>query len=50
MGRAWQVVFVLVILVLQLGFSHWWLARYRFGPMEWVWRAFTYRTTPRMRL
>ncbi len=50
MARALQVVFVLVVLVLQLGFSHWWLARYRFGPMEWVWRAFTYRTSPRMRL
>ncbi len=50
MPRAWQVVFVLVVFTLQLGFSHWWLARYRFGPLEWLWRAFTYRQTPRMRL
>jgi uncharacterized membrane protein YeiB len=50
MARAWQVVFVLVVFALQVGFSHWWLARYRFGPMEWLWRAFTYRQTPRMRL
>ena len=40
--------FVLVVFVLQIGLSHWWLSRYRFGPMEWVWRAFTYRSTPAM--
>ncbi|MBL8551760.1 MAG: DUF418 domain-containing protein [Hyphomonadaceae bacterium] len=26
----------------QLAFSHWWLARYRFGPAEWAWRSLTY--------
>jgi uncharacterized membrane protein YeiB len=50
LARAWQVVFVLVVFAMQMAFSHWWLARYRFGPMEWVWRAFTYRQTPRMLL
>ena len=34
---------------LQIGFSHWWLARYRFGPMEWVWRTLTYGERPKMR-
>ena len=33
----------------QVVFSHWWLARYRFGPMEWVWRTLTYGERPRMR-
>ena len=50
MPRAWQVVFVAVVFALQVVFSHWWLARYRYGPMEWLWRAFTYRQTPAMRL
>ncbi len=49
MGRATQVVFVVCVFAAQIVLSHWWLARYRFGPMEWVWRAFTYRTTPLMR-
>ena len=49
MGRAMQVVFVVCVFAVQIALSHWWLARYRFGPMEWVWRAFTYRTTPAMR-
>ncbi|MEO8141580.1 MAG: DUF418 domain-containing protein [Sphingomicrobium sp.] len=33
----------------QIAFSHWWLARYRFGPMEWLWRTLTYGTRPAMR-
>lgn len=49
MARAWQLVFVVLVLGLQLAFSHWWLARYRFGPVEWLWRALTYRKTPPMR-
>ena len=50
MSRAWQMVFVAMVFALQVVFSHWWLARYRYGPMEWLWRAFTYRQTPAMRL
>lgn len=50
MARTWQVVFVALLLVLQIALSHWWLARFRFGPVEWLWRGFTYRQTPRMRV
>jgi uncharacterized protein len=31
-------------------FAHWWLARYRFGPLEWLWRSLTYRARQPMRL
>ena len=34
---------------LQTAFSHWWLGRYRFGPMEWLWRALTYGERPAFR-
>ena len=50
LSRAWQVVFVLVVYTAQVAFSHWWLARFRYGPMEWLWRGFTYRETPKLRL
>jgi uncharacterized membrane protein YeiB len=50
LARAWQVVFAVLLLAMQIAFSHWWLARYRFGPIEWLWRGFTYRQTPPMRL
>jgi uncharacterized protein len=33
----------------QILFSHWWLARFRFGPMEWLWRALTYGERPSFR-
>ena len=33
----------IAILVLQTLFSRWWLARHRFGPMEGLWRRWTYR-------
>jgi uncharacterized protein len=32
---------VLAIWAAQLAWSPWWLARYRFGPMEWLWRSLT---------
>lgn len=50
LSRAWQVPFVLVLFALQVAASHWWLARFRFGPMEWLWRWATYGRRPPMRL
>lgn len=46
LGRAWQVVYVIVLFGAQIVFSHWWLARFRFGPAEWVWRTLTYLRIP----
>lgn len=34
---------------LQLASSQWWLARFRFGPMEWLWRWLTYGQRPAFR-
>ncbi|WP_370020229.1 DUF418 domain-containing protein [Planotetraspora sp. GP83] len=31
-----------VALAAQAAFSRWWLARYRYGPLEWVWRSLTW--------
>ncbi|MGZ8255728.1 MAG: DUF418 domain-containing protein [Burkholderiaceae bacterium] len=28
----------------------WWLARFRYGSMEWLWRGFTYRQVPPLRV
>lgn len=27
---------------LQIVVSHWWMNRFRYGPLEWLWRCFTY--------
>ncbi|MYJ68549.1 MAG: DUF418 domain-containing protein, partial [Gemmatimonadetes bacterium] len=37
-----QVGVVVAIWALQLAWSPWWLARFRFGPVEWIWRSATY--------
>jgi uncharacterized membrane protein YeiB len=49
-SRVDQMLFVLVLAALQIVFSHLWLARFRYGPMEWLWRAVTYWTIPPMRI
>ena len=48
--RVWQVPFVFALFVLQVLLSHWWLARFRYGPAEWAWRAITYLQFPDMRI
>ncbi|HEU4373183.1 MAG TPA: DUF418 domain-containing protein, partial [Telluria sp.] len=50
MPRAGQVLFALVLCGAQVAVSHWWLARFRYGPAEWLWRAVTYMTIPAMRI
>jgi uncharacterized protein len=47
--RAQQVLFVLVVYAAQIAFSHWWLSRFHYGPMEWLWRGFTYWQVPQFR-
>lgn len=49
MGRAWQLPFVFAVFGVQILISRWWLARFRYGPMEWLWRSATYLQLPRMR-
>lgn len=37
-----QALVVLSVWAFLLMLSPWWLARFRFGPMEWLWRSLTY--------
>jgi uncharacterized protein len=37
-----QVGYVVVLFALQMVFSRWWLDRFRFGLVEWLWRSLTY--------
>jgi len=47
-GAAAGLGLALVIYLLQIPWSMWWLGRYRFGPMEWLWRWLTYGKRPAM--
>ncbi|MFW6198402.1 MAG: DUF418 domain-containing protein [Acidobacteriota bacterium] len=40
--RPGQLVVVAVVTAAQLLWSPWWMARFRFGPAEWIWRSLTY--------
>jgi uncharacterized protein len=40
---------VIVLLPVQMITSHWWLSKFAFGPIEWLWRFWTYGHPPPMR-
>jgi uncharacterized protein len=41
-ARWQQLLIVLAVWGVQLWISPWWLQRYRYGPLEWLWRSLTY--------
>ena len=44
------VLLTLAIFAFQIGFSRGWLRRFRYGPLEWLWRSLTYRKLCPMRI
>jgi uncharacterized protein len=47
-GPAVGLIPTVILYGTQVVFSNWWLERYRFGPMEWLWRGMTYGKFPSM--
>jgi len=41
-GAAKAMAIAAAIIVVQIPLSAWWLSRFRFGPIEWIWRRLTY--------
>jgi uncharacterized protein len=39
----------IAVYIAQVPFSAWWLGRYRYGPVEWLWRTLMYGTAQPMR-
>lgn len=40
--RVGQTGVVLAVWAVNITLSQWWLSRYRYGPLEWLWRRLTY--------
>lgn len=49
LGLAFVFPLTAAIFALQVMYSRWWLARFRFGPVEWLWRSLTYGRRQPMR-
>lgn len=49
-GPAVGAVLAAVIFVIQVALSVWWARRFRFGPVEWLWRSLTYGKRQPMRI
>lgn len=49
-NRVGQAGIILAIWIFQLWFSPWWLSRFRYGPLEWLWRSLTYGRRAPMRI
>jgi uncharacterized protein len=49
-GPAAGLAIALAVYGLQMAWSRIWLARFQFGPMEWLWRSLTYGAAQPMRL
>ena len=41
-GAAKAMAIAAAIIAVQIPLSAWWLSRFRFGPVEWIWRRLTY--------
>lgn len=48
-GPALLIGIAFAIYAAQTVFSHFWLSRFAYGPLEWCWRTLTYGEAPKMR-
>ncbi|QHT66045.1 DUF418 domain-containing protein [Rhodocytophaga rosea] len=48
MGVAAATALTIPIFIAQVLFSKWWLSRFQYGPVEWLWRFLTYFKLPPM--
>jgi uncharacterized protein len=45
-GYTGMLAITVTLFAAQMAASTWWIRRYRFGPVEWVWRTLTYGRVP----
>lgn len=42
-GSVWSLLAGFTLFIIQVIFSKYWLGKYYYGPLEWLWRALTFR-------
>jgi len=42
LGSAWSLIAGIGFFIFQVAMSSYWLKRYYYGPLEWLWRALTF--------
>ena len=42
LGPAATTAYAVLFFAIQVGICSWWLRRFRFGPVEWLWRSLSY--------
>ena len=42
LGSAWSLIAGIGFFIIQVAISSYWLKRYYYGPLEWLWRALTF--------
>ena len=40
--NAYSFLLAILIIILQMIISKWWLSKFYYGPLEWIWRSITY--------
>ena len=45
-GASRAMAIAAAIIIVQIPLSAWWFSRFRFGPIEWIWRRLTYGRPP----
>lgn len=43
MGATWSLIYGILFLILQLWINKLWFNNFHYGPLEWLWRAMTFR-------
>ena len=41
-GTSWSLLIGVVFFAMQVAVSSWWFEKFRYGPLEWLWRALTF--------
>lgn len=49
LGAAHILPVAAVIFAVEIVLCNWWIKRFRFGPLEWLWRTLTYMKVQPMR-